>query len=56
MAHQSEDGLHLNIKNPGRNQDFKLRCPSNATLDDLQLLLQAQYEGHPEPSTQTVRS
>jgi hypothetical protein len=50
------DDLQLCIKNPGRNVDFKLRCPVNATLDDLQQLLQQQYDGHPEPSAQTVRS
>lgn len=48
------EAVELVIKNPSNAKDLSLSCSANATIHELQELLQRKYEGNPEPRTQTV--
>ena len=52
---QEQELVQLQIKNPGRNIDHVLAVSPAATVVELQRILQREYEGNPEPKSQTVR-
>lgn len=50
------DVVRLRLKNPARpGKDWKGELKAGATVAELQARLQAEYEGCPDPSAQTVR-
>ena len=55
MAQEEQEQVQLLIKNPGRNVDFACAVPPHLTVAELQRILQREYEGNPEPKSQTVR-
>lgn len=57
MAAVGAGEIEFVVKNPSRpsQEDTRIRVPASGTVRDLKLRLQADYPGHPEPATITVR-
>jgi hypothetical protein len=52
----AEEVVELCIKNPGKHGDFRMNAQAGTTLAEVQQLIQRDYDGNPEPKTQTVCS
>jgi hypothetical protein len=52
----AEPVVDLVIKNPGRHGDWRLKAGASTTLAEVQQLIQRDYDGNPDPKTQTVGS
>ncbi len=56
MQEEKLDFVEFVIKNPARSTTppFILRARASSTVSDLKKQLQAEYNGKPDPQTQTV--
>ncbi|KAI8464788.1 MAG: hypothetical protein J3K34DRAFT_439138, partial [Monoraphidium minutum] len=50
----AEEVVELCIKNPGKHGDFRMKAQAGTTLAEVQQLIQRDYDGNPEPKTQTL--